>query len=76
MTAIRPEHIGQVAELLAARAADEASQNAKRLAEWRGRLFRDPVDVPVATEPPKWPAFRSSICETAKVTPIRARVKA
>jgi hypothetical protein len=70
-------HLSQVAQLEAARQAESASMNADRLDAWQRRYPYDVVEVPLPTEPPKWPALRSSIAvDPANVTPIRkARAK-
>lgn len=67
MTIPTGEQLSQVAQYGAARDAEQAAMNADRLENWKRRLFRDPVPVPETTEPPKWPAFRSSIASGVNV---------
>lgn len=72
MTIPSTETLSQVAQIVGARDVEITDRNAARLLNWQRRLFRDPVYVPVAIEPPKWPAFRSSFIEAASnITPIR-----
>jgi len=71
MTIPTGEELSQIAQLGAARESEQASMNLARLESWKRRLFRDPVDVPAAVEPPKWPASRSSMGTGINVTKIR-----
>lgn len=70
MTIPTGEQLSQVAQYGAARESEQATMNAARLENWKRRLFRDPVEVPATVEPPKWPAFRSSMIGGVKVTQI------
>ena len=73
MTVFSLEMQSQVAQLSASRDAEQDAENAKRLAEWRGRCFRDPVFVPAPVSPPEWPARRISIDPPSKVTRLKVR---
>jgi hypothetical protein len=71
MSILSTEDASTIAQVHAARDAELAAMNYDRLENWKRRLFRDPVDVPAPTQPPKWPAVRSSITAPANVTKLR-----
>lgn len=72
MTIYPADMRAQVEGIIAEREAHHESMNAQRLAEWQGRCFRDPVSYEKPTQPPKWPAHRSSI-DGENITPLRRK---
>lgn len=73
MTVATTEMDSQVSQLGAGRDSEAASMNAARLDNWKRRYPHDVVDVPLAVDPPKWPALRSSIQAGTNVTKLSNR---
>lgn len=74
MTIPSQDSLNEISAYLAMRDSDHASKNAEQLLNWQRRSFRDPVKVDAPTQPPKWPAFRSSI-EGSSVIQLKRRAK-
>lgn len=67
------EMASQAAQLIAARVSEEGAMNAERLARWQMRYWHRCISAPIPTEPPTWPAKRSSIPLPSNVTRIPKR---
>lgn len=72
MTILDTSTRAHVESLLVTRDAELADINSERLENWKRRSFRDPVIVPEASVPPKWPSIRSSL-EISNVTSLPKR---
>lgn len=73
MTIPSQDSLNEISAYLAMRDSAADSKNAEQLETWKRKLFRDPVSVPEAKEPPKWPAQRASL---GTVIRLPARKKA